>query len=339
MEPRISEIRHPNGMSINTPLLIPSFSSKGFYLGANSATGKEESEIFGMMLYCRELLTDTMLVSAYDIHHNYTPQPDDYQCCDLTFVDSGGYETSNFVDFTGDSKYSIPRYDWNVEKLKETISNYPEQYALTIVNLDCFKPITEQIGEANQFFQNFNHLNDLLIKPIQGKQLLEIQDVQPHIYALKGKANIVGFTEKEIGYSILDRMIFISKIRTALDQADVAIPIHIFGSLDPISTILYFLAGAEVFDGLTWLKYGYHDGLAVYKQNYSLLNESFGIHTKNQSLDKAIINRNINYLEKMKFVLTDYATTKDFSVFNDFGGEKFSKMIEKSYQQFINKIK
>ncbi len=130
MKPRISEIKHPNGVSLNTPLLIPSFSSKGFYLGINSDTGKEESEILGMMLHSRELLTDTMLVSAYDIHCNYTPQPKDFQCCDLTFIDSGGYETSNFVDFTGDSKYSVPKHDWDVQKLKETISNYPEQYTL-----------------------------------------------------------------------------------------------------------------------------------------------------------------------------------------------------------------
>ncbi len=182
-------------------------------------------------------------------------------------------------------------------------------------------------------------MNDLLIKPIEGKQLLDIQDIQPHVYALKEKADIIGFTEKEIGYSILDRMIFISKVRKALDHAEVDIPIHIFGSLDPISTILYFLAGAELFDGLTWLKYGYHEGIAVYKQNYSLLNESLGIHTKNRSLDSTIINSNINYLEKMKHTLTDYVATGDFSVFDNFGGEKFSKMIEKSYQQFVNKIK
>jgi hypothetical protein len=34
-----------------------------------------------------------------------------------------------------------------------------------------------------------------------------------------------------------------------LDEAGVKSPIHVFGALDPLTVCLYFVAGAEVFDG------------------------------------------------------------------------------------------
>ncbi len=46
----------------------------------------------------------------------------------------------------------------------------------------------------------------------------------------------------------------IAKLRKALDKAGLNIPLHVFGSLDTVTTPLYFLAGADIFDGLTWLR-------------------------------------------------------------------------------------
>src|SRR6185312_9373800 len=83
--------------------------------------------------------------------------------------------------------------------------------------------------------------------------------------------DVIGFTEKELGPSTLDRMVFIARLRQELEAAGLDIPIHIFGSLDTISTPLYFLAGADIFDGLTWLRYSYFDGLTLYKHNYGAM--------------------------------------------------------------------
>ena len=55
-------------------------------------------------------------------------------------------------------------------------------------------------------------------------------------------------------------------------------PIHVFGSLDTVTTPMYFLAGADIFDGLTWLRFAFHGGYTVYKHNYGAL--KFGVATK-----------------------------------------------------------
>ena len=42
--------------------------------------------------------------------------------------------------------------------------------------------------------------------------------------------DVIGFTEKEIGNSVLDRMNNIAKLRIAMRKANINKPIHIFGS-------------------------------------------------------------------------------------------------------------
>jgi hypothetical protein len=70
-----------NGVEIErTPLLVPSFSSKGF---------PEIKEIVG---YSSELIEGPILVSAYDLHYGCIEGPFDF--ASLIFLDSGGYEAS-----------------------------------------------------------------------------------------------------------------------------------------------------------------------------------------------------------------------------------------------------
>lgn len=70
-----------NGQEIErTPLLIPSFSSKGF------------PEIDKIINYCSELIDGVTLVSAYDLHYGKIKPPFDFPS--LIFLDSGGYEAS-----------------------------------------------------------------------------------------------------------------------------------------------------------------------------------------------------------------------------------------------------
>ena len=61
---RTSTIRHKSsGVRLRTPLLIPSFSSKGF--ARSKSDGK--SEIGGILATANEFLTEAYLISAYDI--------------------------------------------------------------------------------------------------------------------------------------------------------------------------------------------------------------------------------------------------------------------------------
>ena len=61
-----------------TPLLLPSFSSKGF---------PQVRQIMNLMA---EFITSPILISAYDVHYRLIP--DKITFSQLLFLDSGGYE-------------------------------------------------------------------------------------------------------------------------------------------------------------------------------------------------------------------------------------------------------
>src|SRR5690606_32377632 len=105
-----------------------------------------------------------------------------------------------------------------------------------------------------------------------------------------GSFDIVGVTEKELGRSMLDRMVNVAKLRLAMDEAELRIPIHVFGALDPLSASLYYISGAEIFDGLTWIRYAYENGRCVYMHNLGAL--KYGIHTSNDLVKSRAISEN-----------------------------------------------
>jgi hypothetical protein len=91
---RASTLHHPLGSKIETPLLVPSFSSKGFGFAPDGA-----AEIRRILEVAAEYLTEAMLISAYDLWYKHLPRPD-HAMTELAFVDSGGYETSDLQDLS-----------------------------------------------------------------------------------------------------------------------------------------------------------------------------------------------------------------------------------------------
>lgn len=291
---RSTSIRHPSGVIVQTPLLVPSFSSKGF---AVDKTGK--SEIASIFDVASELISDTMLVSAYDLscgHLDYIESA----IADLTFVDSGGYEISNEHDLSAVFLHTSDAKDWNTDMLREVLDGWPEHIPSVFVSFDQPKnriPLREQIDEARSFLAPYSHqLRTLLIKPETTDQdYVQYPNVIAHAGEL-GDFDIIGLTEKELGNSIIQRMIRIAKIRQAMDNEGVSAPIHIYGSLDPITSVLYFLSGAEIFDGLTWLRYGFIDGMACYYHNYGSVHSGIGIHSTDEFVRARMIQDNLGYL-------------------------------------------
>lgn len=107
-----------------------------------------------------------------------------------------------------------------------------------------------------------------------------VRPVKPRFHAL-------GVTEKELGGNFKERMINIARIRKALNGVGLEnMPIHIFGSLDTVSTPLYFVAGADIFDGLTWLRFAYYKGMTIYRQNYARSSLSATSHWSPVSIPK-----------------------------------------------------
>jgi len=319
---RTSKLVHPaSGTSLYTPLLIPSFSSKAFGFSHDG-----QPEVRRILAAARELVTRTSLISAYDIYYNYIPAPEDLGISvDLMFVDSGGYEVSNARDLSEVDKPIYRPLQWDVEKLKAVAARWPDSIPAVFVSYDHPNerhPVSEQLRRARELsLQLRNNLHTFLLKPqSRQEQILEpaLQKLNEQIGDLAG-FQLLGVTEKELGSSVLERMARIARLRQVLDAAGLSIPIHVFGALDPLSVVLYFITGAEVFDGLTWIRYAYSRGQCVYIVNNAALN--YGIEIQSDELRVRTIVDNLRYLEQLERALRRFSDTrnwKELGVHGDF---------------------
>ena len=126
--------------------------------------------------------------------------------------------------------------------------------------------------------------------------------------------DIVGVTEREIGDSIFDRLVKIARLRKSFDLVKVTAPIHVFGGLDPLLTPLYFAAGAEIFDGLGWLRYTYTEGVAMHLAAGGLLNGN--VRERRQSAEITVWRQNLREIRQLSEDMRQFAADgQDWNVF------------------------
>lgn len=311
---RITKIVHKaSGNTLETPLLVPSFSSKGFSRDPNG-----KSEINAGLKYASEFIQQTCLISAYDIYYKNISDPKKLPLnLDVIFLDSGGYEVSWDNDYSAAVQAIPNKGPWSLAKYESVLNNWPKSKPAILVSYDNpneRKKLKDQINNARKLFRPYgDQLHLFLLKPekknentvndVLKKVLLDIGELVPF--------DIIGITEKELGESILDRMKNIRKLRDEMDRAGLTKPIHVFGALDPLTVCLYFIAGAEIFDGLTWIRYAYHNGQCVYTQNHSA--ENFGLYTKDHEVQPRIMKDNIYALVRLEHKMREYVATQDIT--------------------------
>ncbi len=274
-----------NGIEFSTPLLIPSMSSLALAPYILTSTPDAEPELIHYSKIHSGILTreleESLLVSAYDIEHGLLEgahsfrmgfKQSDYAKPRLLVIDSGGYEkqgSPSGSSFAGGLSGPI---QWEESDYEHVIDSLDREAAPAVVNWDSREPYAAQIQRARIFFDNRERLGSvLLLKPPMGSDYHHLDSLLAENVALLGTFDIVGVTEREVGESIHDRLVNIAKLRKSLDAAKVTVPIHVFGGLDPLLTPLYFAVGAEIFDGLGWLRYAYREGVAMHREAGGLL--------------------------------------------------------------------
>jgi hypothetical protein len=311
---RSTQLRHHStGVELTTPLLIPSFSSKGF-----ARNKKGVSEIGRILEASGEFITETYLLSAYDIHYGDIPDARNLPFTpELIVLDSGGYEKSLDKDYSAVVDSLPAPNPWEIGQWEHVIAEWPDEIAMLAVSYDCHNnrfPFMEQVATARRSFARCRgHLNSFLLKPETTTQLT-LDEVFKTALANAGEFrsfDVVGVTEKELGRTMLKRMAAIAKLRCALDEAGVNAPIHIFGALDPVAVCFYFIAGAEIFDGLTWIRYGYLNDLCVYTHNVGAV--KYGLDMRDDMVKTRAMTENLYALQGLQRRLKDFVTTQDFS--------------------------
>jgi len=302
---REGSVSHGGKIIFRTPLLIPSFSSKGF---------PEMKKIVRVM---SEFITDAVLVSAYDIRYKHIA-PRRLTFPSVIFLDSGGYEARVEHDLSEAYGQDYKPKKWTDTDHRHVVEGWDSTIPTVVVSYDSprrHSRIAQQMKASSRLKAQFpRFLHEVLIKPERSGQLIEPDLVATVLNDLK-EFPIIGFTEYELDHRIIGRMEKIATIRRLLDAAGISSPIHVFGSLDSLSTVLYFLAGAEIFDGLTWLRFGFHNGQTIYRQNYGAICGENGILKTARELSHAMWKDNYYYLESLRDQMRNFVRSGDCKSF------------------------
>jgi hypothetical protein len=233
-------------LGVETPLLVPSFSSRGY---------RDLSDLFATL---RGALRDVALVSAYDLHFAALPL-DAADVADVVVVDSGGYEARPSGDLSEPYVDERAGRVWTADDYSRLLDRLAPTTLRLVVSFDGLEatPLDAQIEDATARLGSRGLAIDMLLKPeAQGDTWLDVARVVRMADRLAQFA-AVGVTEKELGASPLERCSALVRLRQGLAAVGLGMPIHVFGCLTPLAITAYFLCGADVFDGLAWLRFAF----------------------------------------------------------------------------------
>ena len=287
----------PNGEL--SPLLIPSFSSRGF-------PSLSEAHKF-----LSPFMTDVSLVSAFDIHNNYL-NPEKIYGSDIVFIDSGGYEVKPVNDPLEAYIDERSANNWTYDLYRKTLDKLEPLSDVVIISYDDAHkiPLENQIRNAHALFEQYPEFSgNFLWKPDPEEIFCGSAEALTPFYNDLNSFRCFGVTDKELGASLIDRCRKIIEIRSLFNQLELNLPIHVFGCLDPLTSLLFFICGADVFDGLSWLRYVYRDNHLVYLQQATLLEDNSSL--SDQEILSASWVDNLEAISNLQNTMKIYAQTFD----------------------------
>ena len=251
-ESRHAQSRLIKGVEAQTPLLIPSFSSRGFPC---------VSEIFTEL---KGQLYGVCLVSASDLRAGRIP-PNVSDAANLVVIDSGRYEAEQ-ADSESTSCYVPPSiFQWSRSLYHEALRvRVIGDANFVVVNYDECGATETQFERADEDFALVpGTTKDILIKPEVPGDLVNVAKLSRYVTKLSGY-DVIGVTARELGDSLIDRCRAIVMLRDILNDSGLASPIHVFGAIRPTEVLAFFFCGADIFDGLGWLKSAFRNGPSVH---------------------------------------------------------------------------
>ncbi|MCU1602608.1 MAG: hypothetical protein JWO22_3317, partial [Frankiales bacterium] len=226
------------GVALSTPLLVPSVSSKGF---PRDKEGVPESNF--LVNQARDDLNESLLISAYDLHGNHLEgagifleggRTALFDMPQLLVIDSGGYETGpDWESGQADREDRGVDRAYNQDGYVSILDRLPDRPVLAVsydgpdIDPESYEA---QIDRARRLFDRRGVASDMLLKPERPGAFHSpraLTDAAPNL----ARFDVIGFTEKELGNSLVARLTTLAKLRTVLDGAGITAPIHVFGAL------------------------------------------------------------------------------------------------------------
>jgi len=193
----------------------------------------------------------SFLISAYDVLMNGEELQSEMvrlarvarERGSVIFMDSGNYESY----WKSDSSWTVERFhDVLAEDVFDIALSYDEQVAHGSATdaAECAIRSTLYDQEATgQSVAPILHGNASILA---AAALQVVEQLCPLLIAIP---------ERVLGSGIISRAVTVTAVRSALNELPWYAPIHLLGTGDPLSILVYAAAGADSFDGLEWCQH------------------------------------------------------------------------------------
>ena len=224
---------------LETPFFFPSISSICTNLTINE--------------YFNTLITSSypgFLISAYDIYHNEDRKSLIKDVSSITesevftLLDSGNYEAF----WNKDKEWDLKKFESVLNPITVDMSFSFDVYGEDGKDIDTH--VKETVENSLITTSMMSYGTTVPIIHSDPKDFSEtVRKVVESLYP-----EIIGITERDLGSSLLERAKTLKTIRDELSKVNVELPIHLLGTGNPVSLVVYSLCGADLFDGLEWCK-------------------------------------------------------------------------------------
>lgn len=224
---------------LKTPFFFPSISSI-----------RTNHSVYDYFELLRKLNHPGFLISSYDVYHNKNRDSFIKEISRITeesiftLMDSGNYEAYwnqdekwNIIDFDSILKDISVNFCFSFDVFWEDQKNIENHVGDTITNSAMTVGMQKSGITIPIIHSNVENFPIIVRKVIEG--------INPQI---------IGIAERELGASLLERAKTLKKVRGEIDRIERDIPIHLLGTGNPISLLIYTLCGADLYDGLEWCK-------------------------------------------------------------------------------------
>jgi len=244
---------HAARVAFLTPIYVPSFSSYG-----DADVVRRSLAVLRSVKDAAPASAKGFLFSAHDLASSVrTGGVLDGQLEELLkgwslwWLDNGAFEQDNL---------GLP--GWREEDIENIVRRFRPSVAVAfeyVARDAALSSLEDSIRLALRSAQRLKDLVEsvvLLVRPHPGSDLAPLLQTLDLAQLLDPNGfDVLGVPESSLGSTLDVRLGAIKALRTQLDKVREPKALHIFGASDPTCLMGYTLAGADIFDGLSWSRY------------------------------------------------------------------------------------
>jgi hypothetical protein len=189
------------------------------------------------------------LLSAYDIHHSSTEN----QRTILELVkEAGSRGAAVLLDSGNYERYWMKDETWAQDAFWSVLTT--EAYPLSF-SFDQYLPDGDALESAELIevatLRDQAQCARVSVIPIVHARNDQLPELVNQV-AQRLQPLMIAVAERELGDGVLARAKCVQQIRRAMASSRTSCALHLLGTGNPLSVLIYALAGADSFDGLEW---------------------------------------------------------------------------------------